>query len=183
MWLNSLETRCWESRRLRAARYVQPRPCTEMPVRNVKHILVPTDFAPASAEAVEWALELAAKFDAELTLLHTWEIPPYPYVDYVMSIIDLSGTLEKAASGALATALENVRTRFPRVKSVLKLGLPWQEIVGAVQDLGVDLVVMGSHGRHGFDRVLMGSVAEKVVRLCSVPVLTVRSAPKNLGAP
>jgi len=145
-------------------------------MKNFEHILVPTDFAAASSEAVELALALASKFDAQVTLLHTWEIPAYPYVEYIASSFNLADSMEKAATGALAAAFKDLQARLPRAKSVLKMGLPWQEIVVAVQDLKVDLVVMGTHGRRGFNHLIMGSVAEKVVRLCPVPVLTVRSA-------
>lgn len=103
-------------------------------------------------------------------------------MEFITSVIDLTGSLERAAAGALADAAKNLQVRLPRAKSVLKLGLPWQEIVLAVQDLTADLVIMGSHGRHGLERVLMGSVAEKVVRLCPVPVLTVRGRPEASGS-
>lgn len=143
-------------------------------MNKLNHILVPTDFGPASSEAVDVALELASKFDAAVTLLHTWEIAAYPYMGYVTSSVNLADTMEKAAAGALAATLKDLQARLPRAKAVLKMGLPWQEIVGAVKELRVDLVVMGTHGRHGLSHLLMGSVAEKVVRLCPVPVLTMR---------
>lgn len=82
-----------------------------------------------------------------------------------------------AASAEALAALKDLQARLPRAKSVLKMGLPWQEFIAAVNDLKVDLVVMGARGRRGFNHVVLGSVAKKVVRLCPVPVLTVRSAP------
>ena len=151
-------------------------------MKNFEHILVPTDFGAASAAALAVALTLASKFDAEVTLLHTWEIPAHPSTDHAAGSIDLADIMEKDATGALAAALEHLQASLPRAKSVLKMGLPWQEIISAVQDLKVDLVVMGTHGRRGFNHLVLGSIAEKVVRLCPVPVLTVRGAPAAIGA-
>jgi nucleotide-binding universal stress UspA family protein len=142
-----------------------------------KHILVPTDFSPSSAAALELALDLATQLDAELTLLHVWEIPVYPYLELMMSTAEMTNSVEKAASECLETKLKEIQSRLPRAKSSLRMGLPWQQIVEAIKESKADLLVMGTHGRRGFAHALMGSVAEKLVRLSPVPVLTVRGAP------
>lgn len=139
-----------------------------------QHILVPTDFSPSSSAAVELAITLAVQFNAELTLLHTWEVPVYPYVELVMSSPELTNTVEKAATECLATKLKEIQVRLPRAKSKLKMGEPWQEIIDAIKESKADLLVMGTHGRRGLEHAIMGSVAEKLVRLSPVPVLTVR---------
>lgn len=146
-------------------------------MKKFRHILVPTDFGPSSAEAVEVAIALADTFDAELTLLHVWEIPVYPYMEFVLDSAQLVDSVEQAATQRLAQALDEVRQRLPRAKSLLKMGLPWQEIVDTIAELQPDLVVMGTHGRRGLTHALLGSVAEKVVRLSPVPVLTSHAAP------
>jgi nucleotide-binding universal stress UspA family protein len=142
-----------------------------------KHILVTTDFSPSSSGAIELAIEMATKFDAELTLLHVWELPVYPYMELMISSAEITNSVEKAAAECLATKLKEVQARLPRSKSLLKLGLPWQQIVETIKQSKADLLVMGTHGRRGVEHAIMGSVAEKLVRLSPIPVLTVRGAP------
>jgi nucleotide-binding universal stress UspA family protein len=137
-----------------------------------KHILVPTDFGKASAAALELAVTMARAFDAKLTLLHVWELPVYPYMDFMLNSAVIS-EVEDAATKGLAQAYETLRKNFPAAQSKLKTGLPWQSVLEAVSELGADLVIMGTHGRHGLSRLTLGSVAERVVRMSSVPVLTV----------
>ncbi|HKY36690.1 MAG TPA: universal stress protein [Polyangiaceae bacterium] len=141
-------------------------------MNTFKHILVPTDFGPASAEAVELAVTLAGKFGSEVTLLHVWEIPVYPYMEFVLDSGELVDSVEKAAAHRLAEVLGDVQQRLPGAKSVLKMGLDWQQIVDIINAIKPDLVIMGTHGRRGLSHALLGSVAEKVVRLSPAPVLT-----------
>ncbi len=143
-------------------------------MQTFKHILVPTDFAKASAEAVKLAVSMAKAFDAKLTLLHVWELPIYPYMDFMLNS-SVIGEVEDAAVKGLEAALPNLKKSLPTAESKLKNGLPHQGILDAVAELGADLVIMGTHGRHGLSRITLGSVAEKVVRLSPVPVLTVHA--------
>lgn len=142
-------------------------------MNTFKHLLVPTDFSDPSECALELALDLAIQQKAQLTLVHFWEIPPYPYVLASCSPPDLMTAIQEAANQQLAETLARVQVRLPSAKAVCRMGSPWQEIVGAIRDLHADLVVMGTHGRRGVRHALLGSVAEKVVRLSPVPVLTV----------
>ena len=146
-----------------------------------KHILVPTDFEKASAGALDLAATLAQAFDSKITLLHVWEIPIYPYMDFMLNS-DVITRVEDAAVKRLASALEKLRAVSPSAESQLKTGLPWQGILDAIQELKPDLVVMGTHGRHGVGHAILGSVAEKVVRLSHVPVLTVHAPATQGGA-
>lgn len=139
-----------------------------------QHIVVPTDFAPASASALELALTMAGAFDAKITLLHVWELPIYPYMDFMLNSAVIS-EVEDAARQGLARALEELRKSLPGAQSKLKTGVPWEGILEAASELGADLIVMGTHGRHGLSRLTLGSVAERVVRLSPVPVLTVHA--------
>jgi nucleotide-binding universal stress UspA family protein len=141
---------------------------------KIKHILVPTDFAAASASALELGVQMASAFDAKVTLLHVWELPIYPYMDFMLNSAVIT-EVEDAASNGLARALEELQKTMPGAQSKLKTGLPWQGILTATEELGADLVIMGTHGRHGFSRLTLGSVAERVVRLSNVPVLTVHA--------
>lgn len=144
-------------------------------MQTFKHILVPTDFSASSVRAIELAADFASIFNAELTLFHAWEIPVYPYMEYVLNAQDLMSSVEKAAGRQLEESLLKLKKRVPRAKSMLKAGVPWQEIVAACKALHADLVVMGTHGRRGINHALLGSVAEKVVRLSTAAVLTVHA--------
>ncbi len=137
-----------------------------------KHILVPTDFGQSSKKALDVAIELARTVGAEITILHTCEIPARAYA---ITPVDLLSRLTDAARKELDDLVATLRQRCPSCDSVLKVGVPWEEILGAVAETGADLVVMGTHGHRGIAHTLLGSVAEKIVRMSPVPVLTVRS--------
>ncbi len=141
-----------------------------------KKILVPVDFSDCSNDAVRHARELAARFDSELHLLHVVESwPPagsvtseaYPmYHDYVVQLND-------HATKQLAEVAANIAGSIP-VQHVIRSGHIQQEIIKYITDEKIDLAVIGTHGRTGLSHWLMGSVAEKVVRLAPCPVLVVR---------
>lgn len=139
-----------------------------------KNILVATDFQPSSSEALRVALELAKTFGAQLTLLHVWELPIYPYMELALNS-DMIARIEKSAADRLAAEVERARNTVPETKSALTMAVPWSGIVETINELKPDLVVMGTHGRRGLSHALLGSVAEKVVRLSPAPVLTVRA--------
>ena len=140
---------------------------------NFNHILVPSDFRTASAKALDVAVTLAKKFDAKVTLLHVWEIPIYPYMDFMLNT-EVISSVEEAATKGLEQALAALRRQLPTAQSQLRTGEAWREILDAIKELQADLVVMGTHGRRGLSHLTLGSVAEKVVRLSPVPVLTVQ---------
>ena len=136
---------------------------------GIKHILVPTDFAEPSGRALAMALELAQAFDSRVTLLHVWSIPNMGYAESLTWPIE---DMQRAAQKSLDAAVEATRARYPKVEALLREGLEWRKILDVVNEHGCDLVVMGTHGRHGLPRLVLGSVAEKIVRLSTVPVLT-----------
>jgi nucleotide-binding universal stress UspA family protein len=138
-----------------------------------KHILVPTDFGKSSARALDLAVDLATIFDAELTLLHVWEFPTYAYMDAAAMTPDYATPIAQAAEVELTKTLNAIKVRVPRAKARLSMGVPWQGVIAALEELKPDLIVMGTHGRRGLSHALLGSVAEKVVRLAPIPVLTV----------
>ena len=139
-----------------------------------QHILFPTDFGDSSQRALELAIELSNRFDASLTLIHTFEIPPYAYSGTTFSPIDLLNPIEDFARQEFDTALVALRKRVPSAKGLLRRGIPWRAIQEAIVETHADLVVMGTHGRRGVVHAFLGSVAEKTVRMSTVPVLTVR---------
>jgi nucleotide-binding universal stress UspA family protein len=148
-----------------------------------KRILVATDFGEPSARAVDAAIDLAKAFDASLTIVHSVDIPSYAFLGAGYSGTDVVGAFEEGASESLADALREARTRYPRAEALLRRGPAWQEVLAAVNDSGADLVVIATHGRRGISRALIGSVAERVVRLSPVPVLTIRAEPHAKPSP
>lgn len=143
---------------------------------NFAHILVPVDFEASSQRALDVAVDLALKFDARLTVVHAWDIPANAYPGMLTLAPEVWQSLADAAQQALVNAVARVRERLPRAEGLLLRGPPAFEILAAVEQTKADLVVIGTHGRHGLGRFLLGSVAEKVVRSSPVPVLTVRGA-------
>jgi nucleotide-binding universal stress UspA family protein len=142
-----------------------------------EHILVATDFGDASERALDVAVELAEKFSASLTLVHTYEIPTYVYAEMGgFSPVDLLTPVEDVAKQQFEVALATLRKRLPRAKGILRRGDPRAEILAAIDVTQADLVVMGTHGRRGLAHAFLGSVAEKTVRTSKVPVLTIRAA-------
>jgi nucleotide-binding universal stress UspA family protein len=139
-----------------------------------KHILVPIDFAESSEKALEAAIDLARRFGSDLTLIHVYETPVYFYGGVTYATTDLFGPIEELARNQLEKTLREVQTKIPTAKAILGRGSPATEIVAAIVEVHPDLVVMGTHGRRGVSRAFLGSVAEKVVRLSPVPVLTFR---------
>jgi nucleotide-binding universal stress UspA family protein len=144
-----------------------------------KRILVPTDFGDSSRAAAEAAVELAHRFRVPLVLLHVFQVPTTvnrgvlatPIADYVQLVEDEAQSALNGEASRLRASRTDVRTAL--MSTVLKSGNTWEEILDAAKKFDVGLIVMGTHGRHGLPRALLGSVAERVVRLSPVPVLTV----------
>lgn len=142
---------------------------------TLQKILVPTDFSDFSQQALEFALSLAEQFRAKLYVMHVWEmamtsslLPPEPYPESILT------EQQKAAAEHLAKVTNELKTSGFEAESVFVFGKPYMEIVRTAADLDVDLIVLASHGRSGISHLLMGSVAEKVVRLAPCPVFTVK---------
>lgn len=146
---------------------------------SFKHILVAVDFGESSKEALAVAIDLSKQYGAALTVMHTWEIPMYGYGPMDLPESDLLTPIHGAARKQLDELLAAIRSERPDVKAILSRGVPWREIRDAIEQHKPDLVVMGTHGRRGVGRALLGSVAEKIVRTSPVPVLTVPSKTKG----
>jgi len=131
----------------------------------VRRVLFPTDFSPSSLHALRYAEEVARRFDAELLVL---------FVDFAPSMYDPSQDDVPASKRALEGAVEVLRSRGVHASGVYRRGAAADEIVRAAASEQADLVIMSTHGRTGLTHVLMGSVAESVVRRAPCPVMTVR---------
>jgi len=139
----------------------------------IRHILIPHDFSETAERAFAFGLDLAEKLGARVTVAHAYELPTYGFPDGPAMTAQMAGQIERAAQTALEAAASRARKPGRDVSVVLRQGTAWSEIVAVAKDTKTDLVVMGTHGRRGFARMLLGSVAEKVVRTAPCPVLTV----------
>lgn len=139
-------------------------------------ILVPTDFSPHAAKALELAIELAKGQGAALCLVHVVDILPYTTVPEGTPMYDpnVLARLREDLAKLLATAKQRViEAGVSRVDGKLLEGQPFREIVRLAEQLPAQLIVMGTHGRTGVAHALMGSVAERVVRKAPCAVITV----------
>ena len=141
---------------------------------TAKIILVPTDFSVAAEAALDQALALASKLGAKVLLLHAYALPIIGFPDGPAAAIAsrIIGDAEKGLAACVARCSESGVEIVP----LLKQADPREAILAAARDLSADLVVMGTHGRHGIARALIGSVAEAIVRVSPVPVMTVHAA-------
>ena len=142
---------------------------------QIKKILCPTDFSEAAEKAFEYALFLASVHQAEVALLHVvGQLHGFEHYEI------LAMTPKEIAERLARKAREKLEDRVGMVKDVpaatedIREGKPWVEICKAAEEGRADIIVMGSRGRTGLSQVLIGSVAEAVVRHASCPVLVVR---------
>jgi nucleotide-binding universal stress UspA family protein len=144
---------------------------------SLKTVLVPTDFSPTSEQALRYAKALADAFGATLHIIHVIEEPygqPWAVEAYGFSLAALQDEWVKEAQKRIATILTSEEQQRYRAETSTVLGHPVSEILSYARDRQVDLIVMGTHGRGPLGHVVMGSVAERVVRRAPCPVLTVR---------
>lgn len=139
---------------------------------NLKNLLVPIDFSRISHSALEYAVPLAGKFDAKITLVHAMEPLPYE-AGMLASAVDegfLVKTFEKELDVLASAAIEPGLFR----EAVVRLGPAYEVIANTARDFRADLIVLTTHGQSSLKHVFMGSTAERVVRYAPCPVLVVR---------
>ena len=145
---------------------------------RLSRILLPTDFSPYSVEATKYACAFAEKFDAELHLLHVLEthISSTPEFAAGLALPTQVKESKEACENGLAKVLDSAwaQSRRTKIVRVAVDGTPFVEIIRYAKAQNIDLIVMGTHGRSGLAHVLLGSVAERVVRKAACPVLTIR---------
>ena len=140
----------------------------------LKKILCPVDHSECSYLALKYAVSLALKDEAKLYLMHVidtrlYDTEIYKFSPYKLDEIDMNKIHED-----LIKSLPEGTMDVLEVETIVIKGIPFHEIINAATEIGADLIVIGTHGRTGLSHVVMGSVAEKVVRKASCPVLTVR---------
>ena len=143
---------------------------------QLKNILIPTDFSAHSAKAADYGFALAEKFGAKVHVLHVQETLPSQTPMFVMGLAIPSHSLEskESALAAISSFLKAGGRSADGVVCAAIDGVPFVEVIRYAKEHEIDLIVIGTHGRTGLTHVLMGSVAERVVRKSACPVLTVR---------
>ena len=137
-------------------------------------ILVPTDDSEPASAAVDHAVELAASCDATLHALSVVDSSAYASLDATSE--QALDKLESRAEEATETIAETAAAAGAEAATEVSVGTPHEQITSYADVVDADLIVMGTHGRTGLDRFLLGSVTERVVRAAPAPVLTVRAA-------
>jgi nucleotide-binding universal stress UspA family protein len=157
-----------------SALHAMTAPKPTVPPHSIRTILLASDLSPASAAAESLAFELAANLGSSVLLVSV--IDPrglwLPGGGYRQRVDQARAAREAAAQ----TIVDRGRQEGVSIRCLIWEGDPGEAIVEAAAAESVDLIVVGSHGRHGVDRFFMGSVSERVVRTASVPVLVARSS-------
>lgn len=157
---------------------------------KVEKILMPTDFSDCAQAALAHALFLAEQLEAELHLLHVIVLPQHDPLNpayYVLDDEELYERLRQSAATAMRQLIDAQKDRRIKIVEALRRGIAAApEIVAHAEKNAIDLIVLGAHGRRGLRRLLLGSVAEEVVRTTPCPVLTLRgttrvAAPRDVG--
>jgi len=143
----------------------------------IQHILVPTDFSPYAEYAVDYAIDLAKTLQARITLLHVVHEILWAAGEGALALPpDYFEELAATAQESLNRVLWRVHAAGVQGDTVVVHGVPFEHIMTVAREQQVDLIIMGTHGRTGLKHVLIGSVAERVVRLAPCPVLVTRGS-------
>jgi universal stress protein A len=136
---------------------------------SLKRILVPVDFSESSLKALHYATTLASEFGSEIYLVNV--VPPFLSGDVFVDLAALQSTVRRNAKREIQNLCKSVGVNC---KGNVREGGPADEIVEEAKEIKADLIIIGTHGRTGLPRALIGSVAERVVRLAPCPTLVVR---------
>jgi nucleotide-binding universal stress UspA family protein len=154
---------------------------------KIKRILVPIDFSPQSLQALDFAVDLAKPFRAALHVLLVIEPVAYVVPDYAgaqnAALVEVLEEQRRSGRAELARLGKRYAKRGVALRTLLQTGQPYQVIADEARRSKADLIVMATHGRTGLSRLLTGSVAERVVRTATCPVLTLHArAPVKRGS-
>jgi nucleotide-binding universal stress UspA family protein len=155
---------------------VDPRIGEGVSMTSFKNILFPIDFSECSIGVFPHAVDMARHFDARLHLLFVARDISYLGAIDVPSemLMDTVAVVVRAAENQMQRLCETHLRDFPDYESKVVVGNPGEEIVKFAEEQGIKLIVMGTHGRKGLDRIIMGSVADYVVKNAAMPVLTLK---------
>jgi len=142
---------------------------------DIRRILVPTDFTETSDHALDWAIGIATPLGAKITLMHSYEIPLVGFPDgTIIATPELATKIADASQKALDAVVEKRKAAGVVLDTILREGVAWEEINAVADDIDASLIVIGTHGRRGLTRALLGSVAENVIRTAHRPVVSIR---------
>jgi nucleotide-binding universal stress UspA family protein len=136
-------------------------------------IVVAVDFEKASLKALEVAKELGRAMGADIVIAHVYQVPMFTYPGLEPALLP---TFNAEISTAAKRAVEELAASQGGLRAVLREGDPSTELLAIANELKARMLVMGTHGRSGFAHLFLGSVAEKVMRHSTIPVLTVRAS-------
>jgi nucleotide-binding universal stress UspA family protein len=150
---------------------------------HFSRILCPTDFSEASLEAFPYAIELARVFKAEILFIYVVPVLPPPPADFGFEneFIEFDSALRRDAEGRMNKLVSAQVPADIKFRLVLAQGDAAEEILRAADENHIELITIATHGVTGWRHLIFGSVAEKVVRLAKIPVLTVGCHDRSLG--
>jgi universal stress protein A len=146
---------------------------------KITTILCPIDFSDVSLKAVDYAKAFASVTGASIFLLHIVEPVPMPPVDTSLNYVEVEDVLEKAAEKDLNALKSSLAAEGAKVDGTMEIGKAADIIIEKASELNANFIIMGSHGRKGLNRLIMGSVADAVIRRADCPVLIVKSGEKE----
>lgn len=143
---------------------------------EIKKILFTTDFSEGTSHALSYATDMSKKYGSKLHILHVvHNIFIYPGLHIPHGSLDIvNKEMEEAAQKALRKLAASACDECKEIESSVVLGIPYEEILKYALEHDIDLIIIGTHGRKGLNRAILGSTAERVVRNAHCPVLTVR---------
>jgi nucleotide-binding universal stress UspA family protein len=145
-----------------------------------KRILVAVDFTPTADRALDYAIDLAKPLGASVVVVHAYEIPVIGFPDATMiATADVAARLSRASQAALEAMVAKRSACGVPLEPELRCGVVWEEIHAVAQAHEVDLIVVGTHGRRGLSRALLGSVAENIIRTSTRPVLVLHETEED----
>jgi nucleotide-binding universal stress UspA family protein len=151
-------------------------------MKKIQRIVVATDFGDLSDTVVDQAIDLATQLGASVVLVHSYEIPIYGFPDGVLvAPPDIASRMGAAAQAGLDGIAQRHGDRGVALKTVLRMGAAWDEVNAVAAEENADLVVVGTHGRRGLARALLGSTAERILRTATLPVFVVHAAAAPRG--
>jgi universal stress protein A len=145
---------------------------------TIKSILCPVDFSDASKNAYRYACEFSKSMGSKVVLLNVVEPRPIA-ADMSLNYIPLEEDLAAAAREDFAPLVSEAQSKGVDISADVVIGIPAEVILQQIADLDASMLIMGSHGKTGLSRLLMGSVAEAVVRKANIPVLIVKATEKE----
>ncbi len=143
---------------------------------EIKKIMFATDFSEGSSHALPYAVDMAKRYNARLYLVHVvYDVAKTAgwYVPHV-SMDEMYKDIENGARAELDKCFIEEMRGFSQIEKVVLKGIPYEELTRFAGEQAIDMIVLGTHGRKGLDRMLFGSTAEQVVRYAPCPVLSVR---------